>query len=93
MSAERHFRCNICQQSFTRSDHLKRHHLRRMHPTLLILLFKTGKLGPYGIAPILTVHSPTVTVFATTIHIVLNAENAVSQKIAGEAGGDMLAKR
>lgn len=28
--AEKHFRCTICQRGFTRIDHLKRHHLRRM---------------------------------------------------------------
>jgi hypothetical protein len=32
--ADKHFRCNICQRGFTRIDHLKRHHLRRMCPTL-----------------------------------------------------------
>ena len=30
--AEKHFRCTICQRGFTRIDHLKRHHLRRMLP-------------------------------------------------------------
>ena len=25
------FRCNVCQRAFTRIDHLKRHHLRRMY--------------------------------------------------------------
>ena len=24
------FRCDVCQRAFTRIDHLKRHHLRRM---------------------------------------------------------------
>ncbi|KAJ5092481.1 transcriptional regulator family: Fungal Specific TF [Penicillium alfredii] len=30
--ADKHFRCTICQRGFTRIDHLKRHHLRRMCP-------------------------------------------------------------
>lgn len=30
--AEKHFRCTTCQRGFTRIDHLKRHHLRRMFP-------------------------------------------------------------
>lgn len=29
-SAEKHFRCTVCQRGFTRIDHLKRHQLRRM---------------------------------------------------------------
>lgn len=33
--AEKHFRCTVCQRGFTRIDHLKRHHLRRMLPRLL----------------------------------------------------------
>ncbi|OQE41749.1 hypothetical protein PENCOP_c004G04807 [Penicillium coprophilum] len=28
MKADKHFRCNVCQRGFTRTDHLKRHHLR-----------------------------------------------------------------
>ncbi|KAJ5502614.1 transcriptional regulator family: Fungal Specific TF [Penicillium fimorum] len=31
MKTDKHFRCNICQRGFTRTDHLKRHHLRRMY--------------------------------------------------------------
>ncbi|KAJ5372948.1 transcriptional regulator family: Fungal Specific TF [Penicillium concentricum] len=28
MKTDKHFHCNICQRGFTRTDHLKRHHLR-----------------------------------------------------------------
>lgn len=34
---DKHFRCTVCQRGFTRIDHLKRHHLRRMRPLLLRL--------------------------------------------------------
>jgi uncharacterized Zn-finger protein len=34
MNLDKHIRCEICQQGFTRSDHLKRHYLRRMQTTL-----------------------------------------------------------
>ena len=31
-TSNKHFCCTICQRGFTRIDHLKRHHLRRMSP-------------------------------------------------------------
>lgn len=50
--AEKHFRCTICQRGFTRIDHLKRHHLRRMycflHPDQLAYARADSGQKPYS---------------------------------------------
>jgi len=50
--AEKHFRCTICQRGFTRIDHLKRHHLRRMycflHPEQLAYACADSGQKPYS---------------------------------------------
>jgi hypothetical protein len=40
MKTDKEFRCTVCNQAFSRSDHLKRHHLRRMQNTPELFQFK-----------------------------------------------------
>ncbi|KAJ5968212.1 hypothetical protein N7501_004460 [Penicillium viridicatum] len=75
------FCCTKCQRAFTRSDHLKRHHLHHMNPHPCISHELSANLRQ--------IPAKSLTTFATTTSIAPSAVTGKYPRQAGEVAGDM----